>query len=240
MDKNPAAETQSGSQMKNKKGLGCLSLMPALFVPLIVITWAVVASFEAGCVDENPLPILLAAILTLVLLHRLTRRFRSRGYNLRAIIYWFFLYFVVGVSARTFLRDCYQELSMGTATNLLRYEMNECVSRRHKKKDLDAYIRRRNKKLTRYSKTTYMAGITRGYTFNAGPKCTYIRASSSDKYLASFSILYDKETNKLSRTCTAAGAARRYLAFPPQVNSDFCYADKDLTIKQKPGKPGYW
>jgi len=238
MDENPVAETQSGFQMKNKKGLGCLSLMPALFVPLIVITWAVVASIDAGCVDENPLPILLAATLTLVLLHRLTRRFRSRGYNLRAIFYWFSVFFCVGVSTPAF-RNCYQELSMGKARYELEMGMNECRYRQYKKKDLDAEIGFSQAKVKVYN-------ITRGYTFNAGPKCTYLRASSSDKYLASFSILYDNETKKISRTCTAGeylhgcvwngeeGCGNNAPIFTG------CFADKDHTIKQKPGKPGYW
>ena len=66
-----------------------------------------------------------------------------------------------------------------------------------------------------------------GYSISVGPKCYQVTAKSNDNKLSEFSLSHDID-GKTWRTCLAG-------EYPYG-----CYADKDLTVEQEPGKPGYW
>jgi len=69
------------------------------------------------------------------------------------------------------------------------------------------------------------------YKISVGPKCYQATASyldhSSSVVLSDFSLSHDDD-GKTWRTCLAG-------EYPYG-----CFADKDLTVEQEPGMPGYW
>ena len=66
-----------------------------------------------------------------------------------------------------------------------------------------------------------------GYTISVGPTCYQATAKSNDNELSDFSLSHDDD-GKTWRTCLAG-------EYPYG-----CFADKDLTVEQEPGMPGYW
>ncbi len=63
-----------------------------------------------------------------------------------------------------------------------------------------------------------------GYTIGVGPTCFQATAKSNDNELSDFSLSDDDNV----KTCVAG-------EYPYG-----CFADKDLTVEQEPGMPGYW
>ena len=64
----------------------------------------------------------------------------------------------------------------------------------------------------------------RGYRISVGPTCYQATAKSNDNELSDFSLSDDDNV----KTCLAG------------EDPYGCFADKDLTIEQEPGMPGYW
>ncbi len=66
------------------------------------------------------------------------------------------------------------------------------------------------------------------YRISVGPTCFTATAEPNDGSLPELSISYNNETGTATKTCVAG-------EYPYG-----CFADKDLTIEQEPGMPGYW
>ena len=169
MDKNPVAETQSGSQTKNKKGLGCWG-------------W--------GC-----LTMALGFIgFTAVIVPQFASMHSPTFYAAQYLV--------------NIYKACWYSEAKGGGT---------------RPSDISPV-------------TAELTAELPEYRISVGPTCFTAKAEPNDGSLPELSISYNNETGTATKTCLAGEHPHDCWS----MGNSCCFADKDLTIKQEPGKPGYW